>query len=938
MKPGALLVLAAALVAAGCHRGQQPPPDGIVPQGRVLSADEAEIAELLVLAAENGRPEQARRALDVLGPSPAGPRSALLAARALLAREPADMGGALEAVATARKAGAASIDASQVEGMVAFMRGDAKALGLLEPTLDAGPFPGRACLAVGRLAFEAGDLDRAVRLAERAGLALPGSADPPFLLASIHAARQDVAAQRAALDSAVAIDPTHAGARAGRALLLSRTGAAEDHASAGATDRAVQALLAQDLDLRLAAKDPAVVKEARLDVTSRLAELEPERWEWRIQRAEMLFGARDPAVALAEIRGVAPRLTRPLSLGLAARLALRCDDCALASELARRALADPLLDTNSLIVRALPRGALGTCMLREGDAHGGLPMLREAVALTPWEGELRASLAEALRASGREDEADRELRLALRLEPDSARIRALTGVAAGAPGPLGPPPLSDRELARLLVDAADLGGTHDSTRALALLATVSPDDADVELLRARALLAEVQADRGSARLALQRAREKGGDPREVAVGLGLIAYSLGERVEATRNLTASLTGLARDVPALLRLGQLALEDGDLPAAVRHLEQAEALAPSAEVAFQLSRVHAAGSDPVAQRRDLDEVLARDPEHLGARLARARLAAAGSAEDQAGRRDALINSLLARDNDLAGRRGSDIAAMDDRLSIALQLAEAEPSIPAWRLRWARLLMEKRQGERASRLLRQAAPLFADRSDLGRAARIAYQCEDYALAEELGQKALQRPAQPPLPPLAESDLLATVGACLLRRGQAAEARPLLQRAAELVPYQHSIRSLLAMACAGAGDAESAMREYRIALQLQPGQVRVLTELGTLLRSSGRAAAALDFLEEACRLMPGAAQAQAQRGLALVDLGRIPEAVDALQAAAAAAPGDVEIPYRLGLLLMQSGQAAAAIPWLERAAASPTMTDAPLLLEIARRDAKNG
>ena len=96
---------------------------------------------------------------------------------------------------------------------------------------------------------------------------------------------------------------------------------------------------------------------------------------------------------------------------------------------------------------------------------------------------------------------------------------------------------------------------------------------------------------------------------------------------------------------------------------------------------------------------------------------------------------------------------------------------------------------------------------------------------------------------------DLLAAI---LTRKGQAAEAIAVLQRAPELLPDAIALHNSLALALRRAGRVAEAQDQLRYALGLDPRQPELAAHLGDLLADTGRFDDAQDALRTAISLAP--------------------------------------------------------------------------------------
>ncbi|HEX9308327.1 MAG TPA: hypothetical protein VF894_12595, partial [Anaeromyxobacter sp.] len=465
------------------------------------------------------------------------------------------------------------------------------------------------------------------------------------------------------------------------------------------------------------------------DVLDRLADAR--------DRAGELAGAIEAASAA---RAAAPTPTR---LELALALARRADDpVALAALLAERARAaatagdaagatEAWLERARLLAVASPAQALAALAEARAISPGHAPVLRIQADLAERTGDSRLALGclRALLAGGPDDAAALELRAARAAiasgEVSAAREHAERAVARGVAG-----------AGEVLDDVLERTG-DDAARADIL----SRLGRHLEAAR----LLERHGDGARARAALERAAE---DP-------------------------------ATALPALQRLADLRLADGDRGGAAEALLALARRGEGREAARLALRAHAAGRDPAA----LDAAIAKDPTFAPPRARRATLRA--GEDPRAALAD--VEAALAGDG-LPGDERPDLLALGARLSAATgdgaaarrhlaAYCEATPGDDAALARLGALhraagatgdlarVLERRldlaTGADAARVRLELSELLVDRDPV-RAARLALD----ALEHEAGNAAALRavtsaPRAAHVPPAARAALLARLAA---------------------------------------------------------------------------------------------------------------------------------------------------------------------------------
>jgi len=170
-----------------------------------------------------------------------------------------------------------------------------------------------------------------------------------------------------------------------------------------------------------------------------------------------------------------------------------------------------------------------------------------------------------------------------------------------------------------------------------------------------------------------------------------------------------------------------------------------------------------------------------------------------------------------------------------------------------------------------------------------------EDIMFPDEAAASAHDAPAATPTVSRAEA---------LLARGNADEARTILEGALLDGPEDPRARLDLGLALEMLGDARGAERAYRSALAALPDFPEALNNLGLLLREQERLDEAVEVLREAARVRPDFASAHVNLGLALEESGDLQAAAEAYQRAIRFAPRDPMSRINLGLVLVRLGQ----------------------------------
>jgi len=544
----------------------------------------------------------------------------------------------------------------------------------------------------------------------------------------------------------------------------------------------------------------------------------------------------------------------------------------------------------------------------EGDLPRAVEELRLALVFDEASAQIHAARASALLRLGRLDDADREARRTLELDPDgeagadahliAGRIAALRRDGARARlafrsaaalelahargrGPSerqGPDPEPWQALARLLRDAGDEAGETGTWEDLA-------PHLPVEAARGlrEAARADLEArEPARAERRLRRATEI--YPRDLEAWKQLAALvERGRRhAEARAAWEAALRADPEDLESLAALGRLSLRLGDAEGAQAYFRQLRHLDPD-----EAGAVAAAAMGLVEARR-ADEALRfldgwrgpADPRvHYVRGLAleeRRRWAEAAAA----------FSRIRPEDGELwVGARSNAAYALAHAGHGAEALRAVEEALAARpeeaRLHTSRAWVLDRIGKSAE-AARGLEAAIARREEAGDAEGI-------------------------------SDLYEALAASLARAGRPAEGVAALRRALAARPRDEGLLFALGQAQERAGDMEAAIAQMRALLAVNPDHAEALNFVGYALAERG------ERLEEAERLLQRALELRPENGYFLDSLGWVyyqrgdmARAVATLERAAAAGDAEPTILEHLGDAYRKAGREAdAAATW---------------------------
>jgi len=152
----------------------------------------------------------------------------------------------------------------------------------------------------------------------------------------------------------------------------------------------------------------------------------------------------------------------------------------------------------------------------------------------------------------------------------------------------------------------------------------------------------------------------------------------------------------------------------------------------------------------------------------------------------------------------------------------------------------------------------------------------------------------------------LLAVV---LRQQGRPAEALPVAENAAALLPADAESHANLGNVLKDLGKFEAAEASYRRALQIKPDYAEAYSNFGSMMRARNRLDEAETYLKKAVESKPSLAAAHSNLGNILFDRGRFDAAVSSFARAVALKPDFAEAYYHLGNALTVMGEVPAEV-----------------------------
>lgn len=455
----------------------------------------------------------------------------------------------------------------------------------------------------------------------------------------------------------------------------------------------------------------------------------------------------------------------------------------------------------------------------------------------------------------------------------------------------------------------------------------------------------------------RRLEERGGEAPGIALAYAADALRAGDGDQARSWLARARSAGANDPYYHLVAGELALENDENDAAAEAFRAAAEKGGGARALWGLARALLRGDDAAATTAAIDATLAQSPGHVAARLARARLAAAGGdvetalrmtreaageapvdgetlrgSREQRAEAFALLGSLHERMQHRREAREAYEASLqadsygvtalvglgrvlldEQRYRDALARFEAaasthgadQPLVPGGRsaaaearLGQARALLALDRPQDAKTVL--AGLLESSPNDpdvllwLGRAEE---KLGDRAAAEQHLHEAITAAPQ-------RFDAYLALAQVFYAANRPTEAEALMRQAEERVPDSADVRVIRGNAELERNELDRAIREYQRAIELDANHVGAHFGLGAAQRRAGRlddADRAFEAVATRDPLYPGLAL---ERGLVFEAKGESQRAARAYEHALRERPDDPDLLLRLGAAQVAAGQ----------------------------------
>lgn len=391
--------------------------------------------------------------------------------------------------------------------------------------------------------------------------------------------------------------------------------------------------------------------------------------------------------------------------------------------------------------------------------------------------------------------------------------------------------------------------------------------------RASVLLAELAEETDVDMLELARAAQAAAD--------GQIAKS--------RQLLGAAEAHGKSAESALLRAELELRAKDAKSALAAWEAAKAYGETPRFGYGLARAKYAAGDSAGALKDAENVLAKHPPHIGARVLVARLSS-GSRESEA-RALTLLESVL----------------KDARTASPDELVQAHTLLGNVHLGRSRISAAEAAFGEALKINPKAARALVGLGDS------LYRAGRYSEAEARFKAATE--AEP-------DDLIAKVGVAksklALERVQ--EASALLKKLRETTPTSPVVAYWFGRVQEALGARDVAQAAYREVLKVapaDPASADVYIALAMLLNQEGRAEDAQKTLDSAKQLMPAVPGVWRALGDVAQSQGRYKEALANFQRAAALDPEDLGAKFRIGAAMRRDGQFEDAVKAFDAVAA---------------------
>lgn len=596
--------------------------------------------------------------------------------------------------------------------------------------------------------------------------------------------------------------------------------------------------------------------------------------------------------------------------------------------------------------------ALALVQLQMGEPEPALRILTRMTMRAPRNAPLRVTLAQALVAAGRPDEAVQELEQAHALAPDDPQLafalasgylrvknlaaaeKLFAKVIAARPVPhtyvligrtyrdfryfdqaraalrraLKLDPKSPRAHYYLGTAAVMEEGIVRLEEAIAEFSKeleVSPGDPPATLRLGMAL---VEARKESEALPLlERAVRSPSPSPDAWLYLGRAQLAVGRAAEAAESFRRALdTGLKAAGSTATEQSRLRLVYYQLGTALRKIgavtEAAAAFAEAEKLSADRART---------DREELANYLSDSPE-AGALAPSLALEVSGLEKltrEQRGELAATIHAALAR----AYLNLGIVHAQANRFARAAELleqaAEVDAEFPQVQYSLGVAYFNAKRFDKAATALGLALKQQPANADLRRMfALAAFNAEDYHKAAELLRDDPRRSADP--------SLQYAYGVALVHSNRAEEAELIFTRILNEHPDVPEVNVVLGQAFAAQGDYEEALKALRRAIELKPDVAEANASLGLLFLKQGRLPEARAALQAEITSHPADAKARYTLATVLDLEGKAEEAMAELRTILAAQPAHANARYLLGKVLLSRGAATQAVEQLELAA----------------------
>jgi tetratricopeptide (TPR) repeat protein len=238
-----------------------------------------------------------------------------------------------------------------------------------------------------------------------------------------------------------------------------------------------------------------------------------------------------------------------------------------------------------------------------------------------------------------------------------------------------------------------------------------------------------------------------------------------------------------------------------------------------------------------------------------------------------------------------------------------AEIEPRFPQVQYSLGVAYFNAQRYDKAIPALRHAREEQPERTDITRMLALAsLNADDYALAVDLLRDDPQLHADPALQ--------YAYGLALVRSDRADEAERMFSRVLAQNPNVPELNVLLGQAHAAQGDFDAAIASLRRAIELKPQVADANAALGEIYLRQGNLASAREALAAELAAHPGNVKARQTLATVLELTGESDAALQELRAVIAVNPNYADARYLFGKILLARGSAAEAAEHLELAA----------------------